>query len=123
MVKKLSHKVSKFIIEIDKVVKKKDAKIKKQKGIIKALKNDPKNKKHKVTILSLQGRLADVENELRRYKVGRVTITNKTVENAFKNLRNGQSLFKGILYCFVRDGHTTDFVTPEFILYLCESAL
>ena len=94
MVKKLSHKVSKFIIEIDKVVKKKDAKIKKQKGIIKALKNDPKNKKHKVTILSLQGRLADVENELRRYKVGRVTITNKTVENAFKNLRNGQSLFK-----------------------------
>jgi len=94
MVKKLYHKVSKFIIEIDKVVKKKDAKIKKQKGIIKALKNDPKNKKHKVTILSLQGRLADVENELRRYKVGRVTITNKTVENAFKNLRNGQSLFK-----------------------------
>ena len=94
MVKKLSHKVSKFIIEIDKVVKKKDAKIKKQKGIIKALKNDPKNKKHKVTILSLQSRLAEVENELRRYKVGRVTITNKTVENAFKNLRNGQSLFK-----------------------------
>jgi len=94
MVKKLSHKVSKFIIEIDKVVKKKDAKIKKQKGIIKALKSDPKIKKHKVTILSLQSRLAEVENELRRYKVGRVTITNKTVENAFKNLRNGQSLFK-----------------------------
>jgi len=35
---KSSRKVSKFIIEIDKVVKKKDAKIKKQKGIIKALK-------------------------------------------------------------------------------------
>jgi hypothetical protein len=91
---KSSRKVSKFIIDIDKVVKKKDAKIKKQKGIIKALKSDPKIKKHKVTILSLQSRLAEVENELRRYKVGRVTITNKTVENAFKNLRNGQSLFK-----------------------------
>jgi len=54
-----------------------------------------------VTIISLQNRLsnaekraAEFENELKRYKVSRVSITNKTVENAFKNLRNGQSLFK-----------------------------
>lgn len=98
-------KASKFVIdlgpEIDRVVKKKNAKIKKQKRIIKALENDPKIKKHKVTIISLQNRLsnaekraAEFENELRRYKVVRVSITNKTVENAFNNLRKGQSLFK-----------------------------
>jgi hypothetical protein len=98
-------KTSKFVIdlgpEIDKVVKKKNAKIKKQKRIIKALENDPKIKKHKVIINSLQKQLSDtekrvinLEDELKRYKVGRVSITNKTVENAFKNLRNGQSLFR-----------------------------
>jgi hypothetical protein len=95
---KSSRKPSKYVVdlgpEIDKIVKKKDAKIKKQKDIIKSLKSDPKIKKHKVTILSLQSKLLEVENELKRYKVGRVNITNKTVENAFKNLRNGHSLYK-----------------------------
>jgi hypothetical protein len=79
---KSSRKPSKYVVdlgpEIDNIVKKKDAKI----------------KKHKVIILSLQSKLSEVENELKRYKVGRVTITNKTVENAFKNLRNGHSLYK-----------------------------
>jgi guanylate kinase len=79
---KSTRKPSKYVVdlgpEIDKIVKKKDAKI----------------KKHKVTILSLQSKLSEVENELKRYKVGRVNITNKTVENAFKNLRNGHSLYK-----------------------------
>lgn len=106
-------KTSKFIIdlgpEIDKVVKKKNLKIKKQRVIIKALEqerdelrsrgDDMKIKKQKLIISTLQERLVEVEkrvvaaeNETRRYKVRRVGISNKTVENAFKNLREGKSL-------------------------------
>ena len=108
-----SQKKSRFVIdlgpEIDKIVKKKiekrDIKIKKQKDIIskltKKFSNDPKTKKHKAIILDLEAKLSasekranNFENELRVYKVQRVTISNITVENAFKNLRAGKSLFK-----------------------------
>ena len=108
-----SRKASKFIIdlgpEIDKVVKKKNAKIRKQKVIIMALEkerdelrsrgDDMKVKKQKLIISSLQERVVEAEkrvveaeNETRRYKVRRAGISNKTVENAFKNLREGKSL-------------------------------
>jgi hypothetical protein len=93
-------KTSKFVIdlgpEIDRVVKKKNVKIKKQKVVIRGLQKecdelrkrksiDLKTKKQKFFISSL---------ELRQYKVRRVTISNKTVNNAFKNLRDGKSLSK-----------------------------
>jgi hypothetical protein len=103
-------KASKFVIdlgpEIDRVVKKKNAKIKKQKVIIAELQDrlrnrgdDMKMKKQKLIISSLQERVDEAEkravaaeNETRRYKVRRTGISNKTVENAFKNLREGKSL-------------------------------
>ena len=108
-----SRKASKFVIdlgpEIDKVVKKKNAKIRKQKVIIMALEkerdelrirsDDMKMKKQKLIISSLQERIVEAEkraiaaeNETRKYKVRRAGISNKTVENAFKNLREGKSL-------------------------------
>lgn len=108
------HKTSKFVIdlgpEIDKVVKKKiqkrDEKIKKQKCIILALEsqittlsNDPKIRKQKVIIIDLETKLlnaekrvTNAENETRKYKVRRASITNKTVDHAFKNLHGGKSL-------------------------------
>jgi hypothetical protein len=103
-------KASKFVIdlgpEIDRVVKKKNAKIKKQKVIIAELQDrlrnrgdDMKMKKQKLIISSLQERVVEAEkriieaeNETRRYMVRRAGISNKTVENAFKNLREGKSL-------------------------------
>ena len=112
MVKSCSRprKTSKFVVdlgpEIDKVVKKKNLKIKKQKVIIAELKDrlrnkpdDMKVKKQKLVITSLQGtvndlttKLKEVEDEMRKYKVNRVGINNKTVEYAFKRLREGFSL-------------------------------
>jgi len=103
-------KASKFVIdlgpEIDRVVKKKNAKIKKQKVIIAELQDrlrnrgdDMKMKRQKLIISSLQERVVEAEkriieaeNETRRYMVRRAGISNKTVENAFKNLREGKSL-------------------------------
>ncbi len=105
-----SRKASKFIIdlgpEIDKVVRKKNAKIRKQRVIIAELEDrlrnksdDMKARKQKLVIASLQERIVEAEkrtvaaeNETRRYKVRRAGISNKTVENAFKNLREGKSL-------------------------------
>jgi hypothetical protein len=105
-----SRKASKFIIdlgpEIDKVVKKKNAKIRKQRVIIAELEDrlrnksdDMKARKQKLVIANLQERIVEAEkravaaeNETRRYKVRRAGISNKTVENAFKNLREGKSL-------------------------------
>ena len=105
-----SRKASKFIIdlgpEIDKVVKKKNAKIRKQRVIIAELEDrlrnksdDMKARKQKLVIASLQERIVEAEkrtvaaeNETRRYKVRRAGISNKTVENEFKNLREGKSL-------------------------------
>ena len=105
-----SRKASKFIIdlgpEIDKVVRKKNAKIRKQKVIIAELEDrlrnksdDMKARKQKLVIANLQERIVEAEkravaaeNETRRYKVRRAGISNKTVENAFKNLREGKSL-------------------------------
>jgi hypothetical protein len=105
-----SRKASKFVIdlgpEIDKVVKKKNAKIRKQKVIIAELEDrlrnksdDMKARKQKLVIAILQERIVEAEkravaaeNETRRYKVRRAGISNKTVENAFKNLREGKSL-------------------------------
>lgn len=112
MVKSCSRprKTSKFVVdlgpEIDKVVKKKNLKIKKQKVIIAELKDrlrnkpdDMKVKKQKLVITSLQGtvndlttKLKETENEMRKYKVNRIGINNKTVEYAFKRLREGFSL-------------------------------
>ena len=103
-------KASKFVIdlgpEIDKVVKKKNAKIRKQKVIIADLQDrlrnrtdDMKARKQKLVISSLQEKVSEAEKrarlaeeETRRYKVKRAGISNKTVENAFKNLREGKSL-------------------------------
>ena len=96
-------KASKFVIdigpEIDKVVKKKNVKIRKQKLRIAELEDklrgrgdDMKIKKQKLVISGLQAKLNEVENELRRYKVQRVNINNKTLEYAFKRLRQGYSL-------------------------------
>ena len=96
-------KASKFVIdlgpEIDKVVKKKNVKIRKQKVRIAELEeklrgrgDDMKIKKQKLIISGLQAKLNEVENELRRYKVQRVNINNKTLEYAFKRLRQGYSL-------------------------------
>ena len=96
-------KASKFVIdlgpEIDKVVKKKNVKIRKQKIRIAELEDklrgrgdDMKIKKQKLVISGLQAKLNEVENELRRYKVQRVNINNKTLEYAFKRLRQGYSL-------------------------------
>jgi hypothetical protein len=105
-----SRKTSKFVIdlgpEIDKVVKKKNAKIRKQRVIIAELQDklhnktdDMKVKKQKLVITSLQGtvdelavKLKGVENELRTYKVKRSGINNKTIEYAFKRLGEGYSL-------------------------------
>lgn len=105
-----SRKASKFIIdlgpEIDKVVRKKNAKIRKQRVIIAELEDrlrnksdDMKARKQKLVIANLQERVVEAEkravaaeNETRRYKVRRTGISNKTVENAFKNLREGKSL-------------------------------
>jgi hypothetical protein len=105
-----SRKASKFVIdlgpEIDKVVRKKNAKIRKQKVIIAELEDrlrnksdDMKARKQKLVIAILQERIVEAEkravaaeNETRRYKVRRAGISNKTVENAFKNLREGKSL-------------------------------
>ena len=98
-------KASKFVIdlgpEIDKVVKKKNVKIRKQKLRIAELEDklrgrgdDMKIKKQKFVISSLQEKLNQVENELRRYTVRRVNINNKTLEYAFKRLRQGYSLSK-----------------------------
>jgi uncharacterized coiled-coil DUF342 family protein len=112
MVKSCSRprKTSKFVVdlgpEIDKVVKKKNLKIKKQKVIIAELKDrlrnkpdDMKVKKQKLVITSLQStvneltsKLKEVENEMRAYKVKRSDINNKTIEYAFKRLREGYSL-------------------------------
>ena len=111
MVKSCSRprKTSKFVVdlgpEIDKVVKK-NLKIKKQKVIIAELKDrlrnkpdDMKVKKQKLVITSLQStvneltsKLKEVENEMRAYKVKRSDINNKTIEYAFKRLREGYSL-------------------------------
>ena len=103
-------KTSKFIVdlgpEIDKVVKKKNAKIRKQKIIITDLRDklrnrpdDMKVKKQKLAITSLQGtideltvKLEEVENEMKAYKVKRACISNKTLDYAFKRLREGYSL-------------------------------
>jgi hypothetical protein len=96
-------KASKFVIdlgpEIDKVVKKKNVKIRKQKLRIAELEDklrgrgdDMKIKKQKFVISGLQEKLNRVENELRRYKVQHVNINNKTLEYAFKRLRQGYSL-------------------------------
>jgi hypothetical protein len=96
-------KASKFVIdlgpEIDKVVKKKNVKIRKQKLRIAELEDklrgrgdDMKIKKQKLVISGLQAKLNQVENELRRYKVQHVNINNKTLEYAFKRLRQGHSL-------------------------------
>lgn len=97
-------KISKFVIDLgpalDKVVKKKiekrDAKIKKQKFIIKELEKRVSKDliDLETRVLEAEKRAKEAEDETRRYKVRRVTITNKTVENAFKNLRNGHSLSK-----------------------------
>ena len=105
-----SRKASKFIIdlgpEIDRVVRKKNAKIRKQRVIITELEDrlrnksdDMKARKQKLVIANLQERIVEAEkravaaeNETRRYKVRRTGISNKTVENAFKNLREGKSL-------------------------------
>ena len=105
-----SRKASKFIIdlgpEIDKVVRKKNAKIRKQRVIIAELEDrlrnksdDMKARKQELVIASLQERIVEAEkravaaeNETHRYKVRRAGISNKTVENAFKNLREGKSL-------------------------------
>ena len=109
-------KTSKFVIdlgpEIDRVVKKKNVKIKKQKVVIIGLQRecdelrkrksiDLKTKKQKFFISSLEQevntltrKLSMMDTELRQYKVRRVTISNKTVNNAFKNLRDGKSLSK-----------------------------
>lgn len=96
-------KASKFVIdigpEIDKVVKKKNVKIRKQKLRIAELEDklrgrgdDMKIKKQKLVISGLQAKLNEVENELRRYRVQHVNINNKTLEYAFKRLRQGYSL-------------------------------
>ena len=96
-------KASKFVIdlgpEIDKVVKKKNVKIRKQKLRIAELEDklrgrgdDMKIKKQKLVISGLQAKLNEVQNELRRSKVQRVNINNKTLEYAFKRLRQGYSL-------------------------------
>ena len=112
----LPRKTSKFVIdlgpEIDRVVKKKNVKIKKQKVVILGLQKecdelrkrkiiDLKTKKQKFFISSLEQevntltrKLSMMDTELRQYKVRRVTISNKTVNNAFKNLRDGKSLSK-----------------------------
>ena len=112
MVKSCSRprKTSKFVVdlgpEIDKVVKKKNLKIKKQKVIIAELKDrlrnkpdDMKVKKQKLVITSLQStvneltsKLKEVENEMRAYKVKRSDINSKTIEYASKRLREGYSL-------------------------------
>ena len=112
MVKSCSRprKATKFVVdlgpEIDKVVKKKNAKIKKQKVVIADLRerlrkrpDDMKVKKQKFVITSLQTtvnelttKLKEVEDEMRTYKVKRVDINNKTLDYAFKRLREGYSL-------------------------------
>jgi len=94
-------KASRFVIdlgpEIDKVVKKKNAE--KERDELRSRGEDMKVKKQKLIISSLQERVVEAEkrivaaeNETRRYKVRRAGISNKTVENAFKNLREGKSL-------------------------------
>ena len=43
-------------------------------------------------LLNAEKRVTNAENETRKYKVRRVSITNKTVDHAFKNLHGGKSL-------------------------------
>ncbi|MBT5166316.1 MAG: hypothetical protein HOM46_03555 [Nitrosomonadales bacterium] len=97
-----------------------DVKIKKQRVIIKALEqernelrsrkseiSDLKMKKQKSHVSNLQAtvddltnklkeaekRVVTVEKEIQEYKIQRVNITDKTVDNAFKRLRKGFSLY------------------------------
>ena len=105
-------RTSKFVVdlgpEIDKVVKKKNAKIKKQKVIILELQDklrsksdDMKVKKQKLFITSLQSKveelnvkLSKAENEMKHYKIERVQIVDRTVDEAFKRIRKGSPLVK-----------------------------
>jgi hypothetical protein len=107
-------RTSKFVVdlgpEIDKVVKKKNAKIKKQKVIILELQDklrsksdDMKVKKQKLFITSLQSRveelnvkLSKAENEMKHYKIERVQIVDRTVDEAFKRIRKGSPLVRMI---------------------------
>tara|TARA_B110000444_G_scaffold261421_1_gene313368 strand:- start:1182 stop:1640 length:459 start_codon:yes stop_codon:yes gene_type:complete len=107
-------RTSKFVVdlgpEIDKVVKKKNAKIKKQKVIILELQDklrsksdDMKVKKQKLFITSLQTRveelnvkLSKAENEMKHYKIERVQIVDRTVDEAFKRIRKGSPLVRMI---------------------------
>ena len=107
-------RTSKFVVdlgpEIDKVVKKKNAKIKKQKVIILELQDklrsksdDMKVKKQKLFITSLQSRveelnvkLSKAENEMKHYKIERVQIVDRTVDESFKRIRKGFSLMRMI---------------------------
>jgi hypothetical protein len=97
-----------------------NVKIKKQRVIIKALEqernelrsrkseiSDLKMKKQKSHVSNLQAtvddltnklneaekRVVTVEKEIQEYKIQRVNITDKTVDNAFKRLRKGFSLY------------------------------
>jgi len=107
-------RTSKFVVdlgpEIDKVVKKKNAKIKKQKVIILELQDklrsksdDMKVKKQKLFITSLQSKveelnvkLSKAENEMKHYKIQRVQIVDRTVDESFKRIRKGFSLMRMI---------------------------
>ena len=107
-------RTSKFVVdlgpEIDKVVKKKNAKIKKQKVIILELQDklrsksdDMKVKKQKLFITSLQSKveelnvkLSKAENEMKHYKIERVQIVDRTVDESFKRIRKGFSLLRMI---------------------------
>jgi hypothetical protein len=107
-------RTSKFVVdlgpEIDKVVKKKNAKIKKQKVIILELQDklrsksdDMKVKKQKLFITSLQSKveelnvkLSKAENEMKHYKIERVQIVDRTVDESFKRIRKGFSLMRMI---------------------------
>ena len=97
-----------------------DVKIKKQRVIIRALEqerdelrsrknevNDLKMKQQKSHVSNLQAtvddltkklkeaenRVVKVEKEIQEYKIQRVNITDKTVDNAFKRLQKGFSLY------------------------------
>ena len=107
-------RTSKFVVdlgpEIVKVVKKKNAKIKKQKVIILELQDklrsrsdDMKVKKQKLFITSLQSKveelnvkLSKAENEMKHYKIERVQIVDRTVDESFKRIRKGFSLMRMI---------------------------
>ena len=105
---------------VKKKLQTRDLKIRKQKVIILGLKkerdelrtrnsdvNDLKMKKQKTYVSNLQVMVTDltnklkeaekrvvtVEKEIQEYKIQRVNITDKTVDNAFKRLRKGFSLY------------------------------